>query len=357
MQFRNKYVGLSIVTLLAAMSVAGHGKDKSDKTDSFHYPEMIKVPAGTFLMGTGGDRTPAGPEHLVTLSEDYEIGKYEVSNQEYCDMLNYALEKGYLAGNYKNNEPVVNKEGQPQKLLMLDANFEGIKSEIQYNRRASRFAVEKGKERRPVVYVTWYGAAFYGNVLSEKLGLAKMYDLANWGIDLNPKGPGYRLPTEAEWEYAVRFDESTNKVVRQRFLPWGWPWPMDHNVNDAELQAYANYNYKPGQGSTKDVGSYENGKSKLGLYDMSGNVSEWTQDYFALYKNQVQTNPVDNTSGLYRQRRGGGWLYYANNMLWTVYHTDSNYAYVYYVDFGFRVVKSKAKLNPIVDTPAAVKPK
>ncbi|MDD4869929.1 MAG: SUMF1/EgtB/PvdO family nonheme iron enzyme [Kiritimatiellae bacterium] len=342
---------LSAVTVILVMIItASCGKNEAGATDSFSLPEMIRVPAGTFLMGSNNRLAPAGPEHLVTISDDYEIGKYEVCNREYCDMLNYALGKGLLTSNHSDSYPIVrNREGQPQNLLMLGEKIEGIASEIQFDKTTSRFVVEKGKERRPVVYVSWYGAAFYCNVLSEKQGLIKMYNLSHWKVELNPAGPGYRIPTEAEWEYAVRFDESTNVAVSGRSIPWGWPWPMGQKPTTAEFQQYANFNYASGKGGTKDVGSYENGKSKLGLYDMAGNVSEWNQDYLAVYKPHAQTNPVEISSGCYLQRRGGGWLYYANNMPYTTYHMDCNYAYVYYVDLGFRVVKTGMKLNPITN--------
>ena len=164
-------------------------------------------------------------------------------------------------------------------------------------------------------------------------------------MDIKGGNYSYRLPTEAEWEYAVRYDDG-------RWLPWISTSELtdryDEIMSDFWTYAkdYANYNDSIGHAT--DIGSYEAGRSVLGIYDMSGNVSEWVQDYYAPYNNEAQTNPVNISSGIYYQRRGGGWLKYSNNFLWTFYHTDTNYPYVYYVDLGFRVVKSKSKLNPII---------
>ncbi|HBN08105.1 MAG TPA: hypothetical protein DD435_05480 [Cyanobacteria bacterium UBA8530] len=282
-----------------------------------HFPELVVIPQGTFTMGYGTGQS--GPAHSVTLSQDYGIGKFEVTNREFCDMLNYALRQGALTGDF--NFTVKNREGDSQELLNLDANYENTRCAIQ--KKGSLFEVEKGLENRPVIYVSWYGAAFYCNVLSEKMGLNKLYDLSNWSCKFYGSA-GYRLPTEAEWEYAARYDDG-------RFFPWG---------NDEDR---SKANYQGSVGHPSDVGSFPSGASKLGIQDLAGNVSEWIQDFYGPYKADAQTDPVNDYSGVYRQRRGGGWLKYDNNFLWTVYHTDTNYAYVNYCDLGFRVAKIQEK--------------
>ncbi len=325
-------------------------------------PELLTVPAGTFKMGfdylpdqeelvapypAGVNPGPSGPVRRVTLSDDFKIGKYEITNAQYRDMLNYALRQGYLSGDYRNNVTVKNLEGDSQELLNLDADYEGKQCEIYFS--DDRFEVEAGRENHPVVYVSWYGAAFYCNVLGEWQGLNKLYNLEDWSSTFTgtPRFygyPGYRLPTEAEWEHAARYDDD-NEVYDRRPVPW--ESDSDTYVSASNYGGILSYftpyaNFKTNAGTTP-VGSYEAGKSYLGIYDLSGNVSEWVQDfyssytYFAPYENEI--NPINDTSGVYRQKRGGSWLVYANNFPLTTYHTDTNWAFTNYADVGFRVVR------------------
>jgi formylglycine-generating enzyme required for sulfatase activity len=359
---------LSVLTLLW---LAGCGHDSTgadpDVVEGYNsiglIPAMIAVPRGTFKMGWDylADTSvvapypptvsagPSGPVRIVTLTNDYQIGKYEITNAEYCAMLNYALWKGYLAGDYRNNVTVENAQGDAQELLNLDADYEGKPCEIYFN--GTVFVVRPGLEQRPVVYVSWYGAAFYCNILGEWQGLGQLYNLTDWsctfaGITRFYGVTGYRIPTEAEWEHAARYDANT-MVYDRRAVPWEsssliYATASNYGRNLAYFAPYANYMTDSG---TADVGSYEAGKSLLGIYDLTGNVSEWAQDFyasysfFAPYDSASSTNPVNDQSRVYRQRRGGSWLKYANNFPLTTYHTDTNWPYTSYCDFGFRIVK------------------
>lgn len=365
-KYRNKILPVILLILLTGCGSDDTSTPLEGSSSISHIPEMITVPKGTFKMGwdylganadivapySSPPPGPSGPVRLVTLSNDYEIGKYEITNIEFADMLNYALRQGYLAGDYRNNLTVKNKDGNSQELLNLDADYEGKKCEISFD--GSKFVVKAGLEQRPVVYVSWYGAAFYSNILGEWQGLSKLYNLADWsctfdGVPRFYGTQGYRIPTEAEWEHAARYDgdESSGKnlVYDRRAVPWEssavtYSSASNYGANLTYFLPYANY--KTGTG-TVDVGSYEQGKSLLGIYDLAGNVSEWAQDYyapysfFAPYLNEI--NPLNDSSGVYRQRRGGSWLVYANNFPLTTYHTDTNWAYTSYCDFGFRIVK------------------
>lgn len=226
--------------------------------------EMVKVPAGMFQMGSN-DFSNAQPVHEVTLTNDFYIGKYEVTNQQYADMLNYALEKGYLdkdalSGNALRRE-ARGISNSPQKYQdVFDEH-----SQISFENNL--FKAHPGKENYPVIEVTWYGAAFYCNMLSEKEGLNPLYNLDDWSCQVYGK-TGYRLPTEAEWEYAAAYDDG-------RSFPWG---------NDSGDGSYANIRHNvenPIDVDTMPVGSFSpKGDSKLGICDLSGNAAEWCNDWY-----------------------------------------------------------------------------
>jgi len=273
------------------------------------YPgELILVPAGTFQMGQTGVHEPV---HEVTLTQDYFLSKTEVTNEEYCAALNWALDNGLLE---QADGTTVRAFGQE----LVDIN-DGD-SEIGWN--GSEFFVETNANH-PVMEVSWYGAACYTDWLNMMDGLDPYYN-GNWNPSEshNPyEHSGYRLPTEAEWEYAARFSDG-------RTYPWGSdvPSPCLH----------ANYDYCVGW--TSAVGSYPAGNSALGLEDMAGNVWEWVNDWYASYPGSAITDPYGPVSGSYRVIRGGSW-YYGGLLLQSAYRfTVSPYSTHGYI--GFRILRN-----------------
>jgi formylglycine-generating enzyme len=248
-------------------------------------PELVKVPAGSFQMGSKEFKN-AQPVHEVTLTNDYYIGKYEVSNQNYADILNYALAKGYLD---KDALSETAKRREARGISKSPQKYQDVFDEhSQITFADGRFKPFAGKENFPVVEVTWYGAAFYCNMLSEMEGLDPLYNLDDWSCQVYGK-TGYRLPTEAEWEYAAQYDDG-------RAFPWG-------NDPGDDLFANMKHNVKnPVDVDTAASGSYSpRGDSKLGICDLAGNVAEWCNDWYNdLYVGQPgQTDPVGAGQSLF----------------------------------------------------------
>ncbi len=225
---------------------------------------MIPIPAGTFSMGcTPGDpncESDESPVHSVTLSA-FLMGETEVT--------------------------------QAQWQTVMGSNPSYFSSCAQC----------------PVEQVSWYDAVVFCNRLSELQGLGPCYfadaaftqvygksggswSLPNSGeVHRNPSAKGYRLPTEAEWEYAARGGSATNIYAGS------------NNVDEV-----AWYNENSSNGTKPVKGKLANG---YGLYDMSGNVWEWCQDWYGGYSAEAQTDPQGPSGASSRVPRGGGWDNYA----------------------------------------------
>jgi formylglycine-generating enzyme required for sulfatase activity len=202
-------------------------------------------------IGSNGEK----PVHSVTLTYDFWLGKYEVTFEEYDQ---YCEETG------------TSKES--------DRKW--------------------GRGKRPVIYVSWNEAIKYCNWLSKKEGLTAAYDSSGNLLDKNgnrtteiKKVEGYRLPSEAEWEYAARGGTKSK----------GYTYSGSNSLGDVGW-----YNSNSG-GKIHEVG--EKKANELGIYDMSGNVWEWCQDWYdsGYYGESPSNDPVNFDSASSRVVRGGGW--------------------------------------------------
>ena len=210
--------------------------------------EMEPIPAGTFQMGRiSGDNAhdyDEDPRHSVTLTRRFYLGKYEITQAQWEAVM--------------GNQP-------------------------------SRFT----GRNRPVERMSWYDAARFCNTLSESIGWEPVISETDWEIDIE-KG-GFRLPTEAEWEYACRAGGET-------IYPWG------NGAERAVIDSYAWY-WENSGATTHDVGAKL--PNAWGLFDLSGNVWEWCcdrTDSFGRYSGAA-VDPLNQSPSLpYRTGRGGSWF-------------------------------------------------
>jgi formylglycine-generating enzyme required for sulfatase activity len=203
---------------------------------------MVLVEGGTFEMGSANGLDDEKPVHQVRISSFY-MSKYEVTQQEY------------------------------QAVMGINpSNFKG--------------------DNLPVEQVSWYEAIEYCNKLSVKEGLTPAYRGSGDSVVCDFKASGYRLPTEAEWEYAAKGGSKEIMVYEYS------------GSNSVDAVAW-----HPGNsgGTMHPVGSKI--PNSLGLYDMTGNVWEWCWDRYESYASGNQTDPMGASSGSNRVLRGGCWNY------------------------------------------------
>ncbi len=241
-------------------------------------PDLVWVPGGTFRMGSEDERDyRASPVHDVTLS-NYYIGKTEVT---VADFARFVEETAY--------QSTADLEGG--SYVWTGSNYEK-QAGVNWRCDAQGKPRPLAEYNHPVIHVSWLDAAHYCNWRSQKEGYAPYYliDKEN-RVGYQSLSNGYRLPSEAQWEFAAR----------------GGPGGIAQN-----------YIYSGGNG-LDTLGWYEDNSSGqtqpvaqkapnlLGLYDMSGNVWEWCDDWFASYSPEAQTNPIYLQGGDFRVLRGGSW--------------------------------------------------
>ena len=171
----------------------------------------------------------------------------------------------------------------------------------------------------PVDKVSWNDVIKYSNLLNEKLGLEPCYEVGrkevSWSKGYDCKG--WRLPTEAEWEYAARGGTGRRFFDSTELISQGW---YTGNSED----------------TTHPV--CEKQKNGYGLCDMSGNVFEWVWDRYGEYPSSKQVDPVGPETGVKRVNRGGSW--YTGSRTLKPYAQSSNDAPSRYSYLGFRLVRT-----------------
>jgi formylglycine-generating enzyme required for sulfatase activity len=212
---------------------------------------MVYVPSGIFRMGNDESEPDESPSHIVRL-DAYYVDETEVSNGQYAQCV---------------------AEGECQPPGRSGATFHPA------------YYGDPGYDDYPVIFVNWNDAR----------------DFCSWR--------GARLPSEAEWERAAGFDPEMG-------IKYTYPWG---DIFDGTLLNFCDVNcpdqdrnsdFDDGHGDTAPLGSYPDGRSPLGLLDMSGNVMEWVSDWYdpRAYEGAADTNPLGPLDGQFKSIRGGSWL-------------------------------------------------
>jgi len=194
-------------------------------------------------------------------------------------------------------------------------------------------------DTQPVVKVDWIQAALYCNWLSEQEGLTSAYAVEGESISgFDPATTGYRLPTEAEWAWSARTIESGTLKY-----PWGKTLPPPAQAGNfadrsaAYIVGRVISEYDDSYSVTSPVGSF--GANDKGLYDIGGNVAEWTNDYYATSvsgSRSVEQDPLGPTEAQYRVIRGSSWAHGTITELRLSYR---DYGTTGRNDIGFRIAK------------------
>ncbi len=287
----------SIPHIFEDLNAAGVGKRfyrLAVTGDLLTHPDPARwawIPPGTFTMGSSAEEQDRydweGPPTVVTLTKGYYMGKYEVTQREYVAVIGYNP-------SYFTEGRVVITTPPP---LVLPPPLTGDLS-------------------RPVEWVSWNDAVMYCGKLTQQERAAGRL----------PAGWEYRLPTEAQWEYACRAGTTT------RF----------YYGDDPSYSQLGEYAWFIGNSSNTTHPVGQKHPNAWGLYDMTGNVGEWCLDGRASYLGGTATDPQGSALGASRVIRGGSWYYYARLC-------RSAYRYYNFPDYwdgniGFRVVLASSQL-------------
>ena len=237
---------------------------------------LCKVPKGSFMMGSPTTEAGRGTDevqHMVTLTTDFWMADSEVTQRQYRSLI------GTSPSSFKGDD-------------------------------------------LPVEHVSWFDAVAYCNSLSVKEKLTPCYQINGTTVEWvdGLKCTGYRLPTEAEWEYAANPATPPRTIYAGADTADGVAWHSGNAANTTQAVK----------------GKTANGR---GLYDLSGNLLEWVWDWYqGSYEALPRTDPIGPLTGTSRVFRGGAWLFAASYA--RVAQRNSFSPLLRNDNVGFRIVRS-----------------
>jgi formylglycine-generating enzyme required for sulfatase activity len=277
---REPPVGSSTASLSTAPSGTPAGNPPSVAVPS---PAMALIPAGSFTMGSPVielDRDPFGEtRHRVNMSAFY-IASKELSVGEFR---RFVEDTGHVTTAEADGGAQAYDEAKSEWVFRAGANWRNP-------------GFRQGDEH-PVVCVSWFDAVKYCNWLSVKEGLKPAYTITGQTVNWDRSANGYRLPTDAEWEYACRAGTSTPLFTGESIST------SQANYNGSIAHNYGNIGLF--RKATVSTGSFP--ANAWGLYDMHGNVWEWCWDYYSNPNTTPLSDPTGPASGTHRINRGGSW--------------------------------------------------